>query len=219
MVSKQDFDQLYFFKRNPAFRSFWAEQYEFLRTLGSDKIIIGNASQFKSIWSDPYIRSDSLEELNIISTGWYSYSPYWIRRVEMYGLNSTNLGIYGIYSAVNTAAVTQTINANTISNLNATSVGSSAEVLGIWTPGTTGGKYQITNNLVNSLNSSGAGAIVTGIYNSAATTNDQLISGNTIHSLVNTGSAVTSVVGIYYSGPITGVNEIKSNELISQANK
>jgi hypothetical protein len=60
--------------------------------LGSDKILIGNASQFKSIWSDPYIRSDSLEELNIISTGWYSYSPYWIRRVEMYGLNSTNLG-------------------------------------------------------------------------------------------------------------------------------
>ena len=92
MVSKQDFDQLYFFKRNPAFRSFWGEQYEFLRSLGSDKILIGNASQFKSIWSDPYIRSDSLEELNIISTGWYSYSPYWVRRVEMYGLNSTNLG-------------------------------------------------------------------------------------------------------------------------------
>jgi hypothetical protein len=126
-------------------------------------------------------------------------------------LNSTNLGIYGIYSAVNTAAVTQTINANTISNLNATSVGSSAEVLGIWTPGTTGGKYQITNNLVNSLNSSGAGAIVAGIYNSAATTNDQLISGNTIHSLVNTGSAASFVYGIYYSGPTAGVNEIKSN--------
>jgi hypothetical protein len=126
-------------------------------------------------------------------------------------LNSTNLGIYGIYSAVNTAAVTQTINANTISNLNATSVGSQAEVLGIWTPGTTGGKYQITNNLVNSLNSSGAGAIVAGIYNSAATTNDQLISGNTIHSLVNTGSAASFVYGIYYSGPTAGVNEIKSN--------
>ena len=66
--------------------------YDSRQIVFGDKILIGNASQFKSIWSDPYIRSDSLEELNIISTGWYSYSPYWVRRVEMYGLNSTNLG-------------------------------------------------------------------------------------------------------------------------------
>ena len=92
LVSKQDFDQLYFFKRNPAFRSFWGEQYEFLKSLGSNKILIGNASQFKSIWTDPYIRNESLVNLNIISTGWYTFSPYWNRRVETYGISSANLG-------------------------------------------------------------------------------------------------------------------------------
>ena len=125
--------------------------------------------------------------------------------------NSTNKGIYGIYSLVNTPSATQTITNNLISNLSATNIGSAAVIYGIFTPGSSGGKYLISNNQIFSSTTSGAGAAVYGIYCNAATATDQVIQNNTVYSLVNNGTSTATIVGIFYSGPTTGTNEVKSN--------
>ncbi len=125
--------------------------------------------------------------------------------------NATNKGIYGISSLVNTSLVTQSINNNTLVNFTNTNTGSSALIYGVYTPGSAGGKYLISNNQINTFNSAGSGASVYGIYNSASTTNNQVISGNNLHSFSNSGTSAATVVGIYYSGPTAGTNEVKSN--------
>ena len=89
--SKEDFNQSFFFKINPAYRSFWGEQSAFLQSLGSNKILIGNASQFRTMWSDPYTTNDSLNNLQILQTGWYTFSPYWNKKARNLGLNPDNL--------------------------------------------------------------------------------------------------------------------------------
>ena len=89
--SKEDFNQSFFFKTNPAYRSFWGEQSAFLQSLGSNKILIGNASQFRTMWSDPYKTNVSLNNLQILQTGWYTFSPYWNNKARNLGLNPDNL--------------------------------------------------------------------------------------------------------------------------------
>ena len=89
--SREDFNQSFFFKTNPAYRSFWGEQSAFLLSLGSNKILIGNASQFRTMWSDPYTTNVSFNNLQIMQTGWYTFSPYWNNKAIKLGLNPDNL--------------------------------------------------------------------------------------------------------------------------------
>jgi hypothetical protein len=89
--SREDFNQSFFFKTNPAYRSFWGEQSAFLMSLGSNKILIGNASQFRTMWSDPYTTNVSFNNLQIMQTGWYTFSPYWNNKAIKLGLNPDNL--------------------------------------------------------------------------------------------------------------------------------
>ena len=89
--SREDFNQSFFFKTNPAYRYFRGEQSAFLMSLGSNKILIGNASQFRTMWSDPYTTNVSFNNLQIMQTGWYTFSPYWNNKAIKLGLNPDNL--------------------------------------------------------------------------------------------------------------------------------
>jgi hypothetical protein len=53
---------------------------------------VGNASQFKSIWSNPYSQKDQQNNLSIYPLGWYTFSPYWIERGKLLGINEIAIG-------------------------------------------------------------------------------------------------------------------------------
>jgi hypothetical protein len=78
-------------RSNPAYFSFWSEQKISLREINKNKILIGNASQVKSIWSNPYTIDKELRELNFLPLGWYTFSPYWNKRAEKLGLASKSI--------------------------------------------------------------------------------------------------------------------------------
>ena len=83
---------LYTLKINPAYTSFWGEQKQFFRQTAQNKILVGNASQFKSIWSNPYSQKDQENNLSIYPLGWYTFSPYWIQRGKLLGINDIAIG-------------------------------------------------------------------------------------------------------------------------------
>jgi hypothetical protein len=83
---------LYTLKINPAYTSFWGEQKQFFRETAQNKILVGNASQFKSIWSNPYSQKDQQNNLSIYPLGWYTFSPYWIQRGKLLGINDIAIG-------------------------------------------------------------------------------------------------------------------------------
>jgi hypothetical protein len=83
---------LYTLKINPAYTSFWGEQKQFFRQTAQNKILVGNASQFKSIWSNPYSQKDQQNNLSIYPLGWYTFSPYWIQRGKLLGINDIAIG-------------------------------------------------------------------------------------------------------------------------------
>jgi hypothetical protein len=124
--------------------------------------------------------------------------------------NSNNSAIYGIIGTASQTTSTNAISANTIAGIQSTSTGVNASVYGVLAQGNSGGKYNTNGNSISKLQSSG-GSIVSGIYHTAATTNDQVIGANNVSELAHTGTGTASVLGIYYSGPIAGTNEIKSN--------
>jgi hypothetical protein len=83
---------LYTLKINPAYTSFWGEQKQFFRETAQNKILVGNASQFKSVWSNPYSQKDQQNNLSIYPLGWYTFSPYWIQRGKLLGINDIAIG-------------------------------------------------------------------------------------------------------------------------------
>jgi hypothetical protein len=85
-------NHLYTLKINPAYTSFWGEQKKFFEKTASNKILVGNASQFKSIWSNPYSRVNKDDELTIYPLGWYTFSPYWIQRGKLLGIGNIEIG-------------------------------------------------------------------------------------------------------------------------------
>jgi hypothetical protein len=85
-------NHLYYLKINPAYTSFWGEQQLFLEKAAGDKVLVGNASQFKSIWSNPYLNKKENTNLSIYPLGWYTFSPYWIQRGKLLGMNETAVG-------------------------------------------------------------------------------------------------------------------------------
>ena len=82
---------LYFLKINPAYTSFWGEQKLFFEKAAGSKVLVGNASQFKSIWSNPYLKADK-NNLSIYPLGWYTFSPYWTQRGKLLGINESSVG-------------------------------------------------------------------------------------------------------------------------------
>ncbi|MCF6130412.1 PKD domain-containing protein [Flavobacterium sp. AS60] len=134
--------------------------------------------------------------------------------------SSTTSSLLGIFlSTTNTGSV---VSNNTIANLSSTSTSSSATVLGISTPGSTGGSFSITGNTVRNLTSSstnvgtGSAASIIGISLTAATTAGQTVSQNTVYGLSSTDTTLASAVtGIYYAGPTSGTNLIERNLIYS----
>ena len=82
---------LYTLKINPAYTSFWSEQKLFFEENAKERILIGNASQFKSIWSNPYRKQLEGNKILNYSLGWYTFSPYWYERGELLGLNTNSI--------------------------------------------------------------------------------------------------------------------------------
>jgi hypothetical protein len=85
-------NHLYYLKINPAYTSFWREQKLFFEKAAASKVLVGNASQFKSIWSNPYLEKSEKTRLSIYPLGWYTFSPYWIQRGKLLGMNETAVG-------------------------------------------------------------------------------------------------------------------------------
>jgi hypothetical protein len=85
-------NHLYSLKINPAYTSFWGEEKQFLQDTAQGKVLVGNASQFKSIWSSPYDRIDQQSKLKIYPLGWYTFSPYWIQRGRLLGIRNIEIG-------------------------------------------------------------------------------------------------------------------------------
>ena len=85
-------NHLYSLKINPAYTSFWGEQKLFFEKAAASKVLVGNASQFKSIWSNPYSKKSEKTRLSIYPLGWYTFSPYWIQRGKLLGMNETAVG-------------------------------------------------------------------------------------------------------------------------------
>ena len=83
---------LYTLKINPAYTSFWGEEKQYFRETAQGKILVGNASQFKSIWGNPYSWKDQQSNLSIYPLGWYTFSPYWIQRGKLLGINDIAIG-------------------------------------------------------------------------------------------------------------------------------
>ena len=86
-----DYYKMFSLRKNPAYVSFWSEQKSSLLQINRGKVLIGNASQIKSIWSNPYIVNQEIRQLNFLPLGWYTFSPYWIKRAEMLGLNNKSV--------------------------------------------------------------------------------------------------------------------------------
>ena len=86
-----DYHKMFSHRSNPAYLSFWSEQKISLLEINKNKILIGNASQVKSIWSNPYTVNKELRELNFLPLGWYTFSPYWNKRAEKLGLESKSI--------------------------------------------------------------------------------------------------------------------------------
>jgi hypothetical protein len=85
-------NHLYSLKINPAYTSFWGEQKLFFEKAAGSKVLVGNASQFKSIWSNPYLNKTENTNLSIYPLGWYTFSPYWIQRGKLLGMNESAVG-------------------------------------------------------------------------------------------------------------------------------
>ena len=78
------------FINNPAYSSFWEIQKDVMKSFGKEAIFVGNFSSFRSNWSNPFL-SNYDNELKILRYGWYTFSPYWEKSIQKYGLEGVNL--------------------------------------------------------------------------------------------------------------------------------
>lgn len=70
---------------------FWNDQIRYLSSFPDDSIFMGNASQFRNNWRSPYLIERSEVENRILSFGWHSFSPHWVKRAENLGLNPNKI--------------------------------------------------------------------------------------------------------------------------------
>lgn len=102
------------FISNPAYNSFWEIQKSVFNSVSEDGIFVGNFSSFRSNWQNPY-RVNSRNEFGILRYGWYTFSPYWEKSVNRYGLSGVNIKDF-IYDQ-NVYFVGDNINVIAINNL------------------------------------------------------------------------------------------------------
>ena len=77
--------------KNPFYRDFWNFQVSMIHKLPQNTILIGNQSQIKSDWSNPYSRQDVESDLNYLTLGWHTFSPHWEKRKNEVGLKDVNI--------------------------------------------------------------------------------------------------------------------------------
>jgi hypothetical protein len=69
----------------------WSTQSKFYESFPNDSIFIGNASQFRNNWQNPYFNDFNEIERRFFSLGWHNYSPLWLQRAENLNLIGNNL--------------------------------------------------------------------------------------------------------------------------------
>lgn len=88
----------YFDQKYNGMESIWTRQVKFYESFPKDSIFIGNASQFRNNWQNPYINSFYEIEKRMFSLGWHNFSPYWNQRAKKMKLDYKNLIINSISS-------------------------------------------------------------------------------------------------------------------------
>ena len=70
---------------------FWLTERDTLAEFPQNSIFVGNASQFRNNWTNPYLMQQSEVEERIFTLGWHNYSPHWKTRALKLGLNPENM--------------------------------------------------------------------------------------------------------------------------------
>ena len=70
---------------------FWLKERDTLSEFPPNSIFVGNASQFRNNWTNPYLMQQSEVEERIFTLGWHNYSPHWKTRASKLGLNPQNM--------------------------------------------------------------------------------------------------------------------------------
>lgn len=70
---------------------FWIKQQEFFESFPKEAIFVGNASQFRNNWRNPYLVQESEIEKRIFELGWHNYSPHWNEKARQLGLDPKNM--------------------------------------------------------------------------------------------------------------------------------
>jgi hypothetical protein len=140
--------------------------------------------------------------------------------------NTTGVvGFTGIYLGA-AAVMDNIVEGNTIAKISALygAAVAGGNLRGIATAPGAYGMKTITGNTIYDLNTattytgSGVNASTIGIL-LQSTTPGQIIQGNVIHSLTNSAATATvHIVGIQYSGPSTGINQVRGNFIHSLSN-
>jgi len=81
----------YFDQKYNGMENIWITQSKFYESFPSDSIFIGNASQFRNNWQNPYLNDFKEIERRFFSLGWHNYSPLWLQRAENLNLTGNNL--------------------------------------------------------------------------------------------------------------------------------
>jgi len=93
LVVSAVFDQSRYLKSKVAGASnvFWLTESSYLSKFPKDSIFVGNASQFRNNWISPYKIEYFDVEKRIFSFGWHNFSPHWVKRAKIMGLEPNNI--------------------------------------------------------------------------------------------------------------------------------
>ena len=91
----------YFDQKYNGMDGIWINQSKFYESFPKDSIFIGNASQFRNNWQNPYLNNFQVIEKRFFSLGWHNYSPFWLERAKGLNLDGEDL----INSSINQSNV------------------------------------------------------------------------------------------------------------------
>ena len=93
LVVSAVFDQSTYLKSKVAGASnvFWLTESSYLSKFPKDSIFVGNASQFRNNWISPYKTEYFEVEKRIFTFGWHNFSPHWVKRAKIMGLEPNNI--------------------------------------------------------------------------------------------------------------------------------
>jgi hypothetical protein len=175
------------------------------------------------------VQNNTIQNIGMSGTGASSFTGI-NATTGLYNIGTTTGNIIGDVNTSNSILVAGTgvttgiasasasaisIANNTVANLTASGTGTGVAVRGIAT--SSSGIYTINSNIVRNLSTAssstgtGASSSVVGISHSA-TGSGAYVSNNTVFALSNTAaSANVAVTGIFYSGAISGTNNVQAN--------